>query len=165
MLFRIACYFNPEVILQIGASYGLSTSAVLDVSSKSKVVLYKGQGCYEDVFNQITCGLSERIVEASTISDAFSKYESMNTSGVRPFIMVNSFDDDYAVEECLHHSSALLDREGVVVVRNLLVDERVVSFVSRLIAPLNYGMTFTNGRLLVIVGYKHLPRQRFNLWF
>ncbi|MCM1503852.1 MAG: hypothetical protein NC127_01475 [Muribaculum sp.] len=165
MLFRIACYFNPKAILQIGASYGLSTTAVLEVSSKSKLVIYKGKQCYGEIFDQITHSVSERIESASSIAEAFSLYRAQNSDNGVPFLMVNSFDDDSAVEECLGHASSILDKEGVVVVRNLLVDERVVQFVRRLVVPLEYGMSFTNGRLLVIVAYKHLPRQRFNLWF
>ena len=49
--------------------------------------------------------------------------------------------------------------------RNLLVSDLVVGFVREVTSELDYGMTFTNGRIVVIVGYKHLPRQRFNLWF
>ena len=86
MLFRIACYFNPSNMVQIGTSYGVSTTAVLE-------------------------------------------------------------------------------REGVIVARNLLVSDLVVGFVREVTSELDYGMTFTNGRIVVIVGYKHLPRQRFNLWF
>ena len=42
MLFRIACYFNPQSIMQIGTTYGVSTTAILDVSSRSQLVICRG---------------------------------------------------------------------------------------------------------------------------
>ena len=67
--------------------------------------------------------------------------------------------------DCVRHGREVLEREGVIVARNLLVSDLVVGFVREVTSELDYGMTFTNGRIVVIVGYKHLPRQRFNLWF
>jgi len=164
MLFRIACYFNPRAMIQIGTSYGVSTSAVLDVSSTSRLVIYRGGKSYDVIFDEVTRGYSERLVEAGSIDEAFAVYERINSGGV-PFLMVNSLDDDKAVSDCSRLAAELLENEGVVVARNLLVDGKVVDFVRNITESLGHGMSFTNGRLIVIVGYRHLPRQRFNLWF
>ena len=164
MLFRIVCYFNPSNIVQIGTSYGVSTSAALDVSSSSRLIIYRGADADNGIFDAVTKGYAGRIVEAGSVDDAFDRYFSMNQNG-RDFLMVNSLDDDRAVDDCTRHASRLLDREGVIVARNLLSDERVVRFVRNVTESLEHGMTFTNGRLIIIVGFKHLPRQRFNLWF
>lgn len=164
MLFRIVCYFNPKNIVQIGTSYGVSTSAALDVSTSSRLIIYRGSDAYNDIFDAVTAKFAGRISEAASVDDAFRRYFDVNRDG-RDFLMVNSLDGDRAVEDCTRHASRLLDREGVIVARNLLSDERVVQFVRNVTESLTYGMTFTNGRLIIIVGYKHLPRQRFNLWF
>jgi len=164
MLFRIVCYFNPCNIVQIGTSYGVSTSAALDVSASSRLIIYRGTDADNDIFDAVTEKCAGRIAEAVSVDDAFERYFSMNQDG-RDFLMVNSLDDDRAVDDCTRHASRLLDREGVIVARNLLSDERVVRFVNNVTESLKHGMTFTNGRLIIIVGFKHLPRQRFNLWF
>ena len=165
MLFRIACYFNPRLILQIGSTYGISTSSVLDVSASSWAIVYKGAECYDDMFSEVTAGYRDRIVEAGSVGGAFDLYERSLAEGDVPFLMVNSLDDESEVEECSRRASRILERDGVVVVRNLLVDDKVVRFVRNVTSLLDHGMSFTNGRLIVIVGYRHLPRQRFNLWF
>lgn len=164
MLFRIVCYFNPSNIVQIGTSYGVSTSAALDVSASSRLIIYRGTDADNSIFDAVTEKCAGRIAEASSVDEAFERYFNMNHDG-RDFLMVNSLDDDRAVDDCTRHASRLLDREGVIVARNLLSDERVVRFVHNVTESLKHGMTFTNGRLVIIVGFKHLPCQRFNLWF
>ena len=166
MLFRIACYFNPSNMVQIGTSYGVSTTAVLDVSSTSKLVIYKGASSHDKIYDAVTEGHARQIIAAGSIDDAFRIYAKLNSDNSgRPFLIVNSLDDEAAMADCVRHGREVLEREGVIVARNLLVSDLVVGFVREVTSELDYGMTFTNGRIVVIVGYKHLPRQRFNLWF
>ena len=68
-------------------------------------------------------------------------------------------------ESVLRYAGEVLDGEGVVAMRNLSRDERMATLFNELDSSLAHGMTFTNGRIAVIVGYSHLPRQSFSLWF
>ena len=41
LIFRVVNHFNPQHILQIGTSYGISSACILKVSTKSDLVLYE----------------------------------------------------------------------------------------------------------------------------
>lgn len=43
--------------------------------------------------------------------------------------------------------------------------QAMASLLADVEARISHGMTFTNSRVAVIVGLRHLPRQRFSLWF
>jgi hypothetical protein len=166
MLFRIACYFHPERMLQIGTSYGVSTTAMLDVSSTSQLLIYKGVAAHDDVYNSVTGRYRERITACSTLSEAFARYNNECTAtGTAPFILVNALDSDADIPTCCDALVAALNIEGTVVLRNLMRSESMANLFTAIAAHIDHGMTFTNSRTAVIVGHRHLPRQRFNLWF
>ena len=59
----------------------------------------------------------------------------------------------------------MLGRNGTVILRNLTKSRLIADLLSSLDGALDHGMTFTNGNIAVIVGYSHLPRQSFLLWY
>lgn len=165
MLFRIVCYFNPRVMLQIGTSYGVSTTAMLDVDSRSKLVIYTGDNPHRDIYDKVTADYKERIREAATANEAIAHYRAVSQGDGVKFMVVNSVDSDMTRESVLRYAGEVLDGEGVVAMRNLSRDERMATLFNDLDSSHTHGMTFTNGRIAVIVGYRHLPRQSFSLWF
>ncbi len=166
MLFRIACYFHPSQLLQVGTSYGVSTIALLDVSDSSRMMIYKGREAHDVVYDEITRRYSGRIISFATLAGATAAYrKACGDMSLSPFIMVNALDDTDAFTECADVIAWALQSEGVVVVRNLMRSPLVGKLFSQVDSSMDHGMTFTNGRMAVIVGFRHLPRQRFNLWF
>lgn len=166
MLFRIACYFQPPVMLQVGTSYGVSTTALLDVSSTSRMVIYKGQEAHDDVYRAVTSRYTGRIAPQPTLAAAFAHYgEQIAPAAAAPFLLVNSLDSEADVDYCASALVAALNAGGTVVMRNLLRSRLMVALFAAVDGRLTHGMTFTNGRIAVVVGLRHLPRQRFNLWF
>lgn len=163
MLFRITNYFNPMVIMQIGTSYGVSTTAMLDVDSRANLVLYPAGNPHAEIYDNIVREHASRIIHCERIADAVERYYQLRADQ-RPFVLVNSMTeaDIPAVDALLTDT---IEREGVVILRNLSQLQLMRDLWERLNAYMGYGMSFTNGKLAVVVAYRHLPRQNFSLWF
>ncbi|MDE5923226.1 MAG: hypothetical protein K2G79_07030 [Muribaculum sp.] len=166
MLFRIACYFHPEVMMQIGTSYGVSTTALLDVSSSSRMIIYKGADAHDVVYDEVTRRYSGRIETCLSIDSAIARYESeCRIASTAPFILVNSVDHGSDTAGCADALVEALTKGGTVIFRNLMSSQAMASLFADVESRITHGMTFTNSRVAVIVGLRHLPRQRFSLWF
>lgn len=163
MLFRITNYFNPKVILQIGTSYGVSTTAMLDVDNRTKLFLYPAGNPHEDIYNDIVSAHGQRITRCDSISEAISAYQS-SRCGDRPFILVNSLIEN-EMGSAIDIVTEALAEDGVVILRNLSRLSVMNELWERVNLSLDHGMSFTNGKLAVIVGLGYLPRQNFSLWF
>lgn len=164
MLFRIACYFNPKTILQIGTTYGVSTTAILDVSQKSKLVICHGSDTCTPIYKKVTHRYGDRIIPTTNVEDAVKTYEKLSEQEA-PFILVNSIDSDKDINILYKDLTQALDKGGTVIFRNILNPTRVSTLHRQINDTLDHGMTFTNGKISIVVGNKALPRQSFNLWF
>ncbi len=163
MVFRITNFFNPGTILQIGTNYGVSLTAMLDVSSNSRIVLYQDGAKHEKIYQVVTENYTDRITETESLTEAWSIYK--NTIGNSlPFILVNGFihKDKESTRQII---SDALENDGVVIIRNLSRSETVNSTWQEIGREMTHGMSFSNGKLAIMVGYRHLPRQNFSLWF
>ncbi len=165
LLFRIANFFNPAAILQIGTSYGVSTTALLDVSSGSGLVIYPGLSAHPDVYDKVTHRYGNRITPCGSIAEATSTYFDMLSDDKSPFILINSIDSEDEKDRLHSFVLDMLGRNGTVILRNLTKSRLIADLLSSLDGALDHGMTFTNGNIAVIVGYSHLPRQSFLLWY
>lgn len=163
MIFRITTYFNPRLILQLGTSYGVSTSAMLAVDSRSQLMLYAGAGHQADVYSKIVTTDEARIARHESLDSALAGYRAA-IGDSRPYVLVNSIADDERrqVAEMLIEA---LNREATVIVRNISRSKTMEALWNDVATAMGHGMTFSNGKTAVAVGYKHLPRQDFSLWF
>lgn len=163
MIFRITNYFNPRTIMQIGTSYGVSTTAVLDVDSRSRMILYHGKQSHKEIYHEVVAAHAARISLYGALPEALAAYGDQ-VGDSRPFMLINSVSAD---ELPLVGSVVLdaLEREGVVIMRNISRSKEMEALWRGIMEALGHGMSFTNGKLAVIVGYKYLPRQNFSLWF
>lgn len=164
LLFRVACRFNPRVVLQAGTVYGVSTAAVLSASTTSEAFLYRGEDCRERVYADVVRGMDSRIHTFATPQGAVEAYMAALLPDDVPFAQVNSVGDaDFAVWR--DAAVVVLRRGGVVVVRNLLHSAPLRALLDEIDSSIEHGMTFTNGRIAIVAGLHHLPRQHFSLWF
>jgi len=163
LLFRIACYFTPEHILQIGATYGVSTSAILDVSSASRVTLDPCENPYADIFAEITEEYKSRIKQFDDSAKAIDYYLNM-CEDKRPFVLINKFrpDDLATIKDLL---TLTLDKDGVVIIRNLAINPETAQLWKEYRPMMTFGMSFCNDYTAVIVGLRHLPLQHHNIFF
>lgn len=163
LLFRIACYFTPDHILQLGTAYGVSTTAMLDVSSLSRVTIDMCDNKYPEIYDEITADFRSRINIINNTPKALDYYLTVS-EGKRPFVLINTFrKEDYTTVKDL--LTIVLDREGVVILRNIAKDETAGQLWREFKPLMNHGMSFSNDYTLILVGLRHLPLQHFNISF
>ena len=164
MLFRITCYFKPATILQIGTSYGVSAMSMLCVDSRSTMVLYPGVNTCCDIFDRLTAECSHRIENTLTIADATQCY-AQRLGNDAAFVLINSIDNDADAQTALATVADAIKSGGVVIMRNLNNSKAMKTLWRDCCSVATHGMSFTNYRMGVFVGLKHLPRQNYTLWF
>ena len=162
MMFRIANYFNPDNVLQLGTNFGVSAYSTLRVSSRSRMWLASCTGGPEIALALLQDEI-DRIDVSHSCVDAIRAYDEAAAESLR-YVVVNRVGKDEAcsVAEWL---SELSRNEAVVVMRNLQHDDVVASLWQSLLKGLDHGMSFTNGKMGIAVIEKRLPRQSFQLWF
>lgn len=163
LLFRVTCYFSPDTILQIGTSYGISTTAMLGVSQNSRLVICSGDNSHKDIYNDITEPYSSRITNFDRLEDAVANYRKAN-SGKPYFVLINDIAENNtdAVMAVVHES---FGGNGTVIVRNMSKSSAACWLWKDIRSAMEYGMSFSNGDTGIIVSHRHLPLQHFLLWF
>ena len=163
MLFRIVCRFHPSTILQCGVSYGVSSTVMLDVDSSSRLIIYTGENKYKSIYDTITEPYANRITQCPTLDDAISTYQE-SSGNKAPFVLV----DDVTETDFTLLSTTLseaINNDGVIIIRNISRSKLIRQLWNDITSAMPHGMSFSNDRIGIIVGYHRLPRQHFLLWF
>lgn len=163
LLFRVACYFRPRTVMFVGNTYGVSALAVMRADSRSRIVIYPGAQHHDDIFQSLAEDCRNHIDVTPSLAAADGLYRNACGS-CPPFIVVSHLDAADA-DEAAGVLLDALDREGVVIVRNITRSHVIARLWQQLNLSLDHGMTFSNERMGIIVGHRHLPRQSFSLWF
>lgn len=161
MMFRITNFFNPKEILQIGTNYGISTVALLSVSSKSKLHICNIQPSQFDFFAKSTEKMADRINKFSSAEHCIENYSN---SADMPFIVINDIDDT-----SYQYASRLIDKfissKCTIIVSCICKKELGEAIWEETKSKLTGGMSFSNGKFGVVVCNPKLPVQHFSLWF
>ena len=163
MLFRVANYFNPQCIMQIGTNYGMSGRTLLRVSSSSQLYLFEPMIAQLPVASETLAQCGKRVHTFTSLEDAYSQYTEQLADRM-PFLLVNSLSADDVQSVC-RIVDEVVTRNGVVVMRNLTSLPEMQHMWNYAIKAAAYGMTFSNGKIAFYVANKKLPRQDFMLWF
>lgn len=163
MLFRIVCRFQPSVILQCGTSHGVSSSIMLDVDKSSRLIIHTGSNCHEEIFGITTAPYSSRIAGYRLLSDAITAYDNTRNDNI-PFILITEVSDT-DIPQLSDTVKKALTNEGVIIMRNISRSKSIRRLWNETTASMSHGMSFSNDRIGIIVGYNRLPRQHYSLWF
>lgn len=163
MIFRITSHFNPQSILQIGTCHGIISKSLLSVSSTSNLYTYFGIGnqCY--TYDSITADVASRISKYYDIEQAINAYYNNLDTDNQPFIVINQIDKNAKL--IVETAAKTINNEGVVIVCNINHNQMIKDSWNELKSIMSHGMSFSNEKIGIIVGYKHLPLQHFTLWF
>lgn len=161
LIFRVVNFFNPTAIIQFGSNYGVSAICALSASSKSQLWLLEPKAREYSIVKDVVQGNSARIHAFGNVDDCISNYLQVVE---RPFVIVNAVTADNlpAVAQFLQ---TVVGRNGVIVMRNMASSSEVYNLWSGVVRSMEYGMSFTNGKIGVIVANRKLPLQQFSLWF
>lgn len=162
-IFRIANYYNPQLFLSIGSSYGVAAASMLAVSKRSRMFLYDDNSAQNNAAAlEILSGYGDRIVQGEDLQNTISGYiTALGDNDM--FVTVNNIaDHDTAT------ATALLDtavsRRGVLIMRNIDSSRNMARLWQHCKQAMTYGMTFGNGKTAVMVLNPKLPRQDFEIW-
>ena len=166
MLFRLVNYFNPQAILQVGTSYGVSAACMLAVNSRSRLWLYEPHLDRDPVTGRVLAPLAHRIDFLDHLVEATTLYRDKLADSQPPFVLINDLpgeNSDY--EAALAMAQWAVDKSGVVVLRNISRKNIMKKLWLDVKGYATYGQTFTNDKLAILVANPKLQREDFLLWF
>ena len=163
MIFRTACHFNPQAMLQIGTSHGIASKALLSVSSSSHLYSYLGINYQRKIYESATTDIAHRITKFDDIASAIETYNSTLKDTDTPFILINHIDK--GAKLVVETASHAISNGGVVIVCNINKNNTIKNSWGEIKSSMTHGMSFSNDKIGIIVGLKHLPLQHFSLWF
>ncbi|MBE6317421.1 MAG: hypothetical protein E7081_00370 [Bacteroidales bacterium] len=163
MIFRITSYFNPQKILQIGTSHGIVSKTLLSVSSSSSLYTYLSMGNQYCIYVQVTDDEASRIFEYDNIEYAVIDYCNDLAVNEQPFIVINQIDKE--AELIVETATKAINAGGVVIICNISRNHIIKDSWKAIKSSMSHGMSFSNDKIGVVVGHKHLPLQHYSLWF
>lgn len=164
LLFRVANYFNPTEVLQLGTSYGLDCVAVLSTSSAVSLHIDTSNGDIADASRKMLSVFPNRVSFRSSVAESIHAYTSAVSAGERPFVLINSLEKtDF--DTVLTYLKGICQGDAVVIIRNIGNDKTLKALWESCRNCAETGMTFSNGKTAIITASEKLPHQNFSLWF
>lgn len=164
MLFRIANFFNPSQLLVIGARSGVSAASVKSVSSQSVLHLFSPQYAQSKVQQQLLHPFGEQVRHYSDISECVKAYSSQISGDAEPFVLVNEIGDEMELDVLKSAILPILQKQGVIVMRNLHKHELAARLWAECKDHAQYGQTYTNGKTGILIANPKLQLEHFSLW-
>jgi len=155
LLFRVTNYFNPGVMLQVGAATGVESVAMLTVNSQSRLYLYDPQ-------------LESKVLAVRVLQSQLDRVDCYDEGNVA----VNEFlENADAPKLALVNSpieetvlKRLLDIQCVLVLRNLNQDQEMSRLYDVCCQHMTMGQTYTNNKIAILNPNPKLQREDFLLW-
>lgn len=164
LLFRIVNYFNPSEILQLGTNYGVSSASMLAVSSGIELYLCEANINEYPVTQEILSGLGNKVHNFLSFDESIKSYNITESGGKSPFILINDVkENEYS--QVLSYLHKIRQKKGVIIIRNINKNKVLKALWEACRDAAPTGMTFSNGKMAVIVATPKLPHQNFSLWF
>ncbi|MBQ7941509.1 MAG: hypothetical protein IJ328_03755 [Muribaculaceae bacterium] len=164
LIFRVTNYFNPAVILQIGTNYGISSASMLAVSSKSELYLCEPSISEYPVTHEILSHFGNKIHPYKTFDGGITAYKNACSKTNVPFVLINSVQEE-EYSNVLNYLHGIRKSDGIIIIRNISRNSVMQALWEACRNAADTGMTFSNGKLAIIVASAKLPHQNFSLWF
>lgn len=164
LLFRIVNYFNPSEILQLGTNYGVSSASMLTVSSGIELYLCEANINEYPITQEILSGLGNKVHNFLSFEESIKSYNITQSGEKSPFILINDVkENEYS--QVLSYLHKIRQKKGVIIIRNINKNKVLKALWEACRDAASTGMTFSNGKMAVIVATPKLPHQNFSLWF
>jgi len=154
LLFRVVNFFNPHSILQVGATTGIESVAMLEVNRASRLYLYERQ-------------MEQRTLAVSVLQSQWDRVECYDDVNVATDEMLEQGGPAMAlVNEPIpvDVSKRWLDARCVLVMRNLDRNEAMRALFDACSGYMPMGQTYTNGKIAILNPNPKLQREDFLLW-
>ena len=158
LLFRVTNFFNPRHILQVGAATGVESVAMLEVSHDSRLYLIDPQLEQHALAVRVLQTQLDRIGCYDDITVAIDELMDNSSDEASPVMaLVNTpVEDDVLLR--------LIDRETVIVMRNLRNDAAMMTQFNACCDYMTMGQTYSNGKIAILLPNPKLQREDFDLW-
>ena len=154
LLFRVTNFFNPQRILQVGASTGVESVAMLAVSSQSHLYMYDTQLEQKALAVRV---LKSQLDRVECYDDLAVAVDEVLAAGEPMMALIN-----VPVEET--QLRRLLDAQCVIVMRNLNRAESMKALFDAASRYMPVGQTYTNNKIAILNPNPKLQREDFQLW-
>ena len=155
LLFRVTNFFNPQRILQVGASTGVESVTMLAVSSQSRLYMCDAQLEQKALAVRVLKSQLDRVECYDDVKVAADDFLAGET--VSRLALVNSPADETVLKR-------LLDAQCVLVLRNLNRDESMSALFDTCCQHMPMGQTYTNDKIAILNPNPKLQREDFLLW-
>lgn len=155
LLFRVTNFFNPQRILQVGASTGVESVAMLAVSTQSRLYMCDAQLEQKALAVRVLKSQLDRVECYDDVKVAADDFLAGET--VSRLALVNSPADETVLKR-------LLDAQCVLVLRNLNRDESMSALFDTCCQHMPMGQTYTNDKIAILNPNPKLQREDFLLW-
>ena len=155
LLFRVTNFFNPINILQMGASTGVESVAMLAVRRDSCLYLFDPQIEQNVLAVKVLQTQLDRVEFYDNEQVAVDDFMKADSDGAMALVNV-------PVDEDLMHR--LLDDGTVLVMRRLNYDEAMRNLFDSCCNHMMTGQTYTNGKIAILNPNPKLQREDFTLW-
>lgn len=167
IIFRLVNYFQPRNIFQIGGNYGIISSAVMHADSTVGIFTYEATFSKYELAGYLKRGVEKgnEISQSASMQTLYDLYLERSGAETSHFIVIN--DIRYERESVLAAQiiKNAICSNGVIIMRNLHTSAMGKSLWDMAKEELKNGMTFTNGKMGVIISKPKLPREDFTIWF
>lgn len=158
LLFRLTNHFNPRHILQMGASTGVESVTMLEVSHASRLYLFDPQLEQKPLAVRVLRSQLDRVEcydDAGVAIDEF--LDAANADETPVIALVNVAIDAGMIFR-------LLDAGTVLVMRNLHLDKAMQGLFASSREHMSMGQTYTNNKIAILIPNPKLQREDFSLW-
>ncbi len=159
-LFRIAARLGVGQVLSVGHTNGRGEMALRLVRRDMSVIVTGVNS--GSVVDSVAGWSGGGIAVVGKLYDAVDRLAS--AIDCRPMLVVNNIDQTVEVCQVVDMAREVLERQGVVVVRNVNRDPGCREVEEKIGASMKEsGAQFSSGRSTVFVGFRYLQPQRFTI--
>ena len=155
LLFRLANFFNPQHILQLGAATGVESVAMLLVNRASRLYLYDRELEHKPLPLRVLQGVLDRVECYDDIDVAVGDVLAHDDAPM--MCLANAPVDSLVLKR-------LIDAGAVLVLRNLHRDKAMWALFDDCSNNMKMGQTYTNGKIAIVNPNPKLQREDFVLW-
>ena len=156
LLFRVTNFFNPQHVLQFGASTGVESVAMLEVSHHSRLFLFDPELEHKPLAVRVLQSQLDRVACYDDVEVATREF--LQEEGPKLALINVPVPVDDAVLK------RLLEAQCVLVMRNLNRDEAMSDLFCACCQVMPMGQTYTNNKIAILNPNPKLQREDFLLW-
>lgn len=163
MLFRIVNYFNPQVMLQVGITHGVSSASMLAVSSTSRLHLHAPNLGELPIASKIISRYGDAVTVHNGMGETLDAYRE-NLGENQPFVLVDDLRTQDDCDRLLAYLADAMKGPAVIVMRHITRNPLIKQLWTACKQQAQHGQTYTNEKTSIIITTPKLQREDFFLW-